>query len=93
MDARLVLKQMLAVSGKSQRLISVEIGRHPTYVTSLVHGGSYPQIDTFASIARACGCEVIIRFPNEEISIDGWQIDAREDVSLDGQARRQRENS
>ena len=88
MDARAVLREMLAKSNKSQRLISVEIGRHPTYVASLVHGGSYPQIDTFASIAKACGCEVIIRFPEEEVVIDGWQVNACEDVVIGRQTNR-----
>ncbi len=84
MDPVKVLREMVDRSGKSQRLISVEIGRHPTYIATLLHGKSRPQIDTFASIAKACGCEVIVRFPEEEIEIDGWQITSRDDAIVTG---------
>ena len=82
MDPRDVLRAMVEQSGKSQRLISVEIGRHPTYVTSLLHGGSCPQVDTFASIAKACGCEVLVRFPEHEVEVEGWMITERTDAFL-----------
>lgn len=82
MDPKDVLRAMVEQSGKSQRLISVEIGRHPTYVASLLHGGSYPQIDTFASIAKACGCEVVVRFPEREVEVEGWEVVERTDAYL-----------
>ncbi len=83
MDARDILRQMVDASGKSQRLISTEIGRHPTYVASLLHGESYPQVDTFASIARACGCEVVVRLPTTVLEVDGWQVEAQREARLD----------
>ena len=82
MDARTVLKKMVEASGKSQRLISVEIGRHPTYVASLIHGRNYPQVNTFAAIAESCGCEIIVRFPDEELQIDGWDVDVTSETRL-----------
>lgn len=82
MDATKVLRQMIEESGKSQRLISVEIGRHPTYIASLLHEGSMPQIDTFASIAKACGCEVFVHFPEREVEISGWEITEKRTVRL-----------
>lgn len=66
------LQQMVRQSGKSQRLISEEIGRTPTYVSSLLHDGSNPQIDTFVTIAKACGCKVIVEFPKHKVELDGW---------------------
>ncbi|MBQ9057740.1 MAG: helix-turn-helix transcriptional regulator [Atopobiaceae bacterium] len=83
MDAKIVLKKMIEASNKSQRLISVEIGRHPTYIASLLHGGSYPQIDTFTAIAQACGCQVIVRFPEEEQEVDGWNLTSQADAIID----------
>ena len=74
MDPRRALQEMVDRSGKSRRLISLEIGRHPTYVTSLLHSGSCPQVDTFAAIAKSCGCEIILRFPEEEVELDGWNV-------------------
>ena len=76
------LQEMVRRSGKSQRLISIEIGRHPTYVASLLYGKSRPQIDTFVSIAKACNCEVIVRFPEEEVELEGWQVVVQEDETL-----------
>ncbi len=82
MDPKDVLREMVEQSGKSQRLISQEIGRRPTYVASLLHGGSYPQIDTFVTIAKACGCEVVVRFPEREIDLEGWQVTESKDAYL-----------
>ena len=82
MDSLEALRLMVEASGKSQRLISTEIGRHPTYLASLLHSGSYPQIDTFVSIANACGCEVIVRLPTEDLTIDGWDVQAEKETRL-----------
>ena len=76
------LQQMVRQSGKSQRLISQEIGRTSTYISSLLHDGANPQIDTFVSIAKACNCQVIVRFPEEDIELDGWQVTIKEDAYL-----------
>jgi hypothetical protein len=82
MDSLDALRLMVEESGKSQRLISTQIGRHPTYLASLIHSGSYPQIDTFVSIAKACGCEVIVRLPTKDIEIEGWDAQATREAHL-----------
>lgn len=74
MDPRRALEEMVDRSGKSRRQISLEIGRHPTYVTSLLHSGSCPQVDTFAAIARSCGCQIVLRFPEKDVALDGWNV-------------------
>ena len=82
MDPRKALEQMIARSGKSRRLISLEIGRHPTYVTSLLHSGSCPQVDTFAAIAESCGCQIVLRFPDEDVQLDGWDVNISTEAYL-----------
>ena len=72
MKATAALRKMVRASSKSAIQISEEIGRRPNYVSSLLHSGSVPSVETFTTIARACGAEVQIVFNGEVISLDGW---------------------
>ena len=61
MNTKEAIEKMCEMAGKSQRTVSKEIGRAPTFVGSSLHKGSVPRVDTMAAIARACGFELVLR--------------------------------
>ena len=61
MDTREAIERMCEEAGKSQRAVSAEIGRAPTFLSTTLHKGSGPKVDTMAAIARACGFELVLR--------------------------------
>lgn len=73
MKATEALRKMVRESGKSAIAISREIGRGPNYVSSLLSSGSVPSVETFASIARACDCELRLTTPTWDAGLDGWE--------------------
>ena len=70
------LRKIVKESNKSAIQISKEIGRRPNYVSSLLHSGSVPSCETFASIAAACGAELHVVYDGEDMILDGWENDA-----------------
>ena len=72
MKATAALRKIVRTSSKSAIQISPEIGRRPNYVSSLLHSGSVPSVETFASIAHACDAKVQVVFGDEVIDLDGW---------------------
>ena len=71
------LRKIVKDSNKSAIQISREIGRRPNYVSSLLHSGSVPSCETFASIAGACGAELhVVTAEGETFVLEGWEIDA-----------------
>ena len=72
------LRKIVKDSNKSAIQISREIGRRPNYVSSLLHSGSVPSCETFASIAAACGATLrVTTDAGETIVLDGWEDDAQ----------------
>lgn len=82
MKATEALRKMVKSSGKTALSISKEIGRKPNYVSSLLHRGSTPTVETFASIAKACGATLRLEFADEVIELDGWDVRAAEDMPI-----------
>ena len=70
-----VLRKIVRESGRSAISISQEIGRRPNYVSSLLHSGSIPSCETFATIAAACGAELQVVKDGEVMVLDGWDTD------------------
>jgi DNA-binding phage protein len=61
MDSRQAIEAMCEMAGKSQRTVSTEIGRNPTFIGTTISKGSIPRVDTMAKIAEACGFELVLR--------------------------------
>ena len=61
MDSREAIEKMCAEAGKSQRQVSADIGRNPTFLSTTFRKGSTPRVDTMSAIARACGFELVLR--------------------------------
>lgn len=72
MDSREVLRYVVNQSGKSQRAISIELGKVPTYISATFTQGSIPTIETLANIANVCGYDLALinRATGETIAID-----------------------
>jgi len=83
MKATEALRKMVKSSGKTALQISREIGRKPNYVSSLLHRGSTPTVETFASIAKACGATLRLEFAGESLELGGWDVEATEDVPIE----------
>lgn len=80
MKSTKVLKEIVKNSGKSAVQISREIGRKDNYVSSLLSSGSVPSVETFASIAQACGAQLCVVYPDRMIQMDGWQAIVSEHI-------------
>ena len=80
MKSTLVLKEMVRKSGKTAIQISREIGRKDNYVSSLIHSGSVPSVETFASIAQACGAQLCVVYPDRMVQMDGWDAIVSEQI-------------
>ena len=61
MNTKDAIQRMCELGGKSQRTVSKEIGRAPTFLSSSLTKGSIPRVDTMAAIARTCGFELVLR--------------------------------
>ena len=80
MKATEALRVMVKGAGKSAMKISEEIGRTPNYVASIMNRGSVPSVETFASIAAACGARLVLELPDgESVELDGWQAKEQAD--------------
>lgn len=69
MNVKQAIEVMCERSGKSQRAVSSEIGKAPTFVGTTLSKGSVPRVDTMAAIARACGFELVLRGHGVEIAL------------------------
>ena len=74
MKATEALRMMVKKSDKTSVRISADIGRKHNYVASLLCRGSVPSVETFASIAEACGARLVLELPDETIQLDGWEV-------------------
>lgn len=71
MDSKQAIEKMCGVAGKSQRTVSSEIGRNPTFIGTTLSKGSVPRVDTMAKIAEACGFELVLRGHGVTIELGG----------------------
>lgn len=67
MNVKQAIDKMCEEAGKSQRTVSKEIGRNPSFLSTSMSKGSVPRVDTMAAIARACGFELVLRGHGVEI--------------------------
>ena len=72
MEACEILRHMVEASGKSYRQISKEIGRSESFVSATIAQGACPRLDTFASIAGACGYQVEVQSKTERLELVPW---------------------
>lgn len=72
MESKEALRYVVNHSGKSQRAISVELGKVPTYISATFTQGSIPTVETLANVANVCGYDLLLvnRETGETISID-----------------------
>ena len=52
MNVKQAIDKMCEIEGKSQRTVSKEIGRNPSFLSTSMSKGSIPRVDTMAAIAR-----------------------------------------
>ncbi len=57
---------MMESSGVGGRELSRAMGKSPTFMSALLSQSNIPRLDTFESIARATGYEVVVRKGSEE---------------------------
>lgn len=69
MNVKQAIDKMCEEAGKSQRTVSKEIGRNPSFLSTSMSKGSVPRVDTMAAIARACGFELVLRGHGVEIPL------------------------
>jgi IS30 family transposase len=69
MDPTEALKRMVALSGKSNREISRDLGRAESFVSATLARGARPRIDTYARMAEVCGYELVLRSKEDVISL------------------------
>ena len=69
MNVKQAIDKMCEEAGKSQRTVSKEIGRNPSFLSTSMSKGSVPRVDTMAAIARACGFELVLRGHGVEIAL------------------------
>lgn len=76
MDSREALRHIVDKSGKSQRLISKELGHNDRYIATTLSGGRAPGTDVLATIAQACGYTLQLVGHGETLTLDGTKRDA-----------------
>ena len=55
------------VGNRSMKKLSREMGRAPNYLYSTIRDGRVPSVITFARIANACGCKLLLVCEDGEI--------------------------
>lgn len=60
MDAMTAMRWMMGASGVGPSELSRRLGHSMSYVTASIAQGSTPRLDTFARMARACGCRLVL---------------------------------
>lgn len=60
MDATTAIRRMVISSGKTPSELASSIGKGRTYVYTVLNQESVPRLDTFARLARACGCRLVL---------------------------------
>lgn len=75
MESLEALRLMLDRSGTTAYRVAVDIGRSPSYVSSMLRRGSVPSADLLARIAAACDYDLrlVPRGGGESIELDGGE--------------------
>ena len=74
MDTHHALVAMLEASGLSSYRVSVGLGRHSSYVSTMLRRGSVPSADLLARMADVCGYDLRLVPRNgagDALTIDG----------------------
>ena len=77
MDASSAVRAMLKRSGLSSYRVSMGLGRHSSYVSTMLRRGSVPSADLLAKMADVCGYDLrlISRDGLDSITIDAGPTD------------------
>lgn len=77
MNTSEALRLLLDRSGVTPYRVAVDMGRAPTYVSSMLRRGSVPSADLLAQIADVCGYDLrlISRDGLDSITIDAGPTD------------------
>lgn len=67
MDA---LKHIIEKSGKSARSVSLDIGKSPTYLYTVIGSKNDIGASKLAAVAKACGYKLILKSKDDEITVD-----------------------
>lgn len=54
------MRWMMGASGVGPSDLSRRLGHSRSYITASIAQGSTPRLDTFARIAHACGCRLVL---------------------------------
>lgn len=69
------VRQLADSSGRSRRALSVELGKTPNYLSSLIGQGCSPTTETLAQLCNALGYRLAIvkadSLPDDSMIIDG----------------------
>lgn len=67
------IRAMLERSGLTAYRVAVRLGRHSSYLSTMLRRGSVPSADLLAKIASACGYSLLLvpRGGGESIELDG----------------------
>lgn len=60
MEAWEAVRWMMAASGVGPSELSRRLGRSMSYITASIAQGGTPRLDTFARMAHACGCRLVL---------------------------------
>ena len=63
-------RRMLCMSGMRARNVSLAMGRFPTFISTSMHKGSYPRLDTLVKVAGICGYKVQLVRQGETITVE-----------------------
>lgn len=77
MDTVESVRLMIERAGVTPYRVAVDMGRAPTYVSSMLRRGSVPSADLLAQIADACGYDLrlIARDGLDSITVDSGHAD------------------
>lgn len=75
MDTHDAMLTMLAASGVTPYRAALGLGRHSSYVSTMLRRGSCPSADLLARLASVCGWRLVLVPPDgldlEALTIDG----------------------
>ena len=75
MKANDVIREMLRVSGKSARGVSLAIGKFHTHLSTAFARDAKPRMDTFAQVAHECGFKVFVDNGETRIEVEWVEYD------------------
>lgn len=69
MDIAGLVRHMVAMSGKSQRQISLDLGKSGSWLSTTLYNGGNMRVDTLCEVAGACGYDLMVSGHGESFSL------------------------